>query len=126
MPSTDTLLETMQGAQAALNAASSAASQTVQSATQPWNDELVKFLSIGVLGFSGISLLLATILLLRAGSPPPQVLKIFGILSIIGISALLLVVGYSNSQLTPIIGLFGAIAGYLLGKDVSVARNDAT
>ena len=37
------------------------------------------------------------------------------------VSALLLVVGYSNEQLTPIVGLFGAIAGYLLGKDVQLA-----
>ncbi|MCI0557733.1 MAG: hypothetical protein MN733_04505, partial [Nitrososphaera sp.] len=57
------------------------------------------------------------LLLWRQGSPPQQVLKIFGILSIIGVSALLLIVGYGNEQLTPIVGLFGAIAGYLLGKD---------
>ena len=40
-----------------------------------------------------------------------------GVLAILAFSALLLVVGYSNEQLTPIIGLFGAIAGYLLGKE---------
>lgn len=39
-------------------------------------------------------------------------------------SSLLLVVGYSNDQLTPIVGLFGAIAGYLLGKDSQVLAQD--
>jgi len=43
-------------------------------------------------------------------------LRAFGILSIICVSAVLLVVGYNNEQLTPSVGLFGAIAGYLLGK----------
>ncbi|MCI0557732.1 MAG: hypothetical protein MN733_04500, partial [Nitrososphaera sp.] len=62
------------------------------------------------------------LLLWRQGSPPQQVLKIFGILSIIGVSALLLIVGYGNEQLTPIVGLFGAIAGYLLGKDSNSAK----
>jgi hypothetical protein len=34
-----------------------------------------------------------------------------------------MVVGYSNEQLTPIIGLFGAVAGYLLGKDPGRSEN---
>ena len=84
---------------------------------QPWSSELVKFLSIGVLGFSAIALILASVLLWRTSAQPQQILRIFGIMTIIGFSVLLLVVGYSNEQLTPIIGLFGAIAGYLLGKD---------
>lgn len=85
--------------------------------TQPWTPDLVQFLAIGVLLFSFAALLLCTLLLWRANAPPGQVLRIFGVISILGLSALLLVVGYSNEQLTPIVGLFGAIAGYLLGKD---------
>ena len=45
------------------------------------------------------------------------ILKLFGILSIIGMSSILLVTGYNKDQLTPIVGLFGAISGYLLGKE---------
>lgn len=85
---------------------------------QPWSPDLVQFLAIGVLLFSFAALLLCTLLLWRSGAPPQQVLRIFGVISILGLSSLLLVVGYSNEQLTPIVGLFGAIAGYLLGKDV--------
>lgn len=92
--------------------------------TQPWSQELVKFLSIGVLGFSCIALIMATALLWRSGAPPHQVLRVFGLISILGFSALLLVVGYSNEQLTPIVGLFGAIAGYLLGKDSTTNKNE--
>lgn len=86
---------------------------------QPWSHELVSFLSISILVFSLIALVMATLLLWRISAQPSQILRVFGILTIIGFSAFLLVVGYSNEQLTPIIGLFGAIAGYLLGKDTN-------
>ncbi|MCG8093858.1 MAG: hypothetical protein JAZ17_09565 [Candidatus Thiodiazotropha endolucinida] len=86
--------------------------------SQPWSQELVSFLSISVLVFSGAALVMATILLWRASASPEFVLKTLGIITIVGFSALLLIVGYGKDQLTPIIGLFGAIAGYLLGKDM--------
>ncbi len=91
---------------------------------QPWSQDLVQFLSIGVLGFSCIVLVMATALLWRSRAPPHQVLRVFGVISILGFSALLLVVGYNNEQLTPIVGLFGAIAGYLLGKDTMIGKDD--
>lgn len=91
---------------------------------QPWSPELVQFLSISVLGFAGIALFLATVLLLRSGAPPYQVIRVFGVITILGFSALLLVVGYNNEQLTPIVGLFGAIAGYLLGKDSKTSKDE--
>lgn len=84
---------------------------------QPWSPELVQFLVLGILGFSCIALIMATVLLWRASAQPLHVLRVFGVITILAFSALLLVVGYDNSQLTPIVGLFGAIAGYLLGKD---------
>jgi len=109
-------------AMAALDAAQKTLDKTLAQAPspgwlQPWSPDLVQFLAIGVLLFSFAALLLCTLLLWRSKAPPSQVLRIFGVISILGLSALLLVVGYSNEQLTPIVGLFGAIAGYLLGKD---------
>lgn len=82
-----------------------------------WTPELVRFLTTCTFGFMAFALLLAAVLLWRAGASGVQVLRVFGILTIVGLSALLLFVGYSNDQLTPIVGLFGAIAGYLLGRD---------
>lgn len=84
---------------------------------QPWSPDLVQFLAIGVLLFAFAALILATALLWRSHAPAHHVLRVFGIITILCFSALLLIVGYSNDQLTPIVGLFGAIAGYLLGKD---------
>lgn len=91
---------------------------------QPWSHELVSLLSISILVFSLIALIMATVLLWRTSAQPSQILRVFGILTIIGFSAFLLVVGYSNEQLTPIIGLFGAIAGYLLGKDSKSSKEE--
>ena len=84
---------------------------------QPWSQELVRFLAISVLGFSSLALVISAALLWRASATPTQILRVTGVISIVAFSALLLVVGYDNQQLTPIVGLFGAIAGYLLGKD---------
>lgn len=107
---------------AALNAAQAAVNTVATNAaaiplSQPWSPDLIRFLAIAVLAFTFGALLLGTLLLWRFKAQPSQVLRIFGVISIIGISALLLVVGFSNDQLTPIVGLFGAISGYLLGKD---------
>lgn len=82
-----------------------------------WSPELIQTLSVSILLFTLATIGLATALLWRNKSNPQVVLKTFGIITIIGMSSFLLVIGYSNDQLTPIIGLFGAIAGYLLGKD---------
>ena len=93
-----------------------------QRGVQPWSPEIVQSLTLTIIGFTLVTLALATILLWRQRSPAQQILKIFGLLTIVGLSAVLLVAGYSNDQLTPIVGLFGAIAGYLLGKDAPVDK----
>jgi hypothetical protein len=114
-------------AMAALDVAQAAFDKTTSSSAswvQPWSQELVRFLSLSVLGFSCLALILSTILLWRAGASPHQILRVFGVISIVGFSVLLLVVGYNNEQLTPIVGLFGAIAGYLLGKDLKMDKAD--
>jgi hypothetical protein len=118
-PPTDAIAA-LDAAQAAMNAAA-AQTAAASSLTQVWTPSLVQFLAIAVLLFTFGALLLGTLLLWRSKAPAAHVLRIFGVISIIGISALLLVVGYSNDQLTPIVGLFGAIAGYLLGKDIPTA-----
>jgi len=113
---TDNALSALESAQAAFD---KAATSTGAALSQPWSPEIIKFLTFAVLGFTGIALALCTILLWRMKAPAQQILKVFGVLTILGMSALLLVVGYSNEQLTPIVGLFGAVAGYLLGKDTT-------
>jgi hypothetical protein len=112
-------LENLNKAQAAHDNATVIASTSAQ----PWSRDLVLALTAGILYFSVITFVLAAVLLWRSNAHPHHILRVFGIQSIVTFSALLMVVGYSNEQLTPIIGLFGAVAGYLLGKDPGRSEN---
>lgn len=114
-------LAELAAAQALADRAASAEAERVMAAAssqvQGWSPEIVQHLAWLVVGFTALALVLGTALLWRKQAIANDVLKVFGIVTIVGMSALLLVVGYSDEQLTPIVGLFGAIAGYLLGKD---------
>ena len=54
--------------------------------------------------------------LIKEGKEPIDILKAFGIPLIIASSALIVVTGLRMDTLTPVIGLLGTIAGYLLGQ----------
>lgn len=81
-----------------------------------WTPAMVQTLSIALLVFTFLVLMMASFLLYKKDQWGLQTLRVFGIILIISLASMLLVVGYSNEQLTPIVGLFGAIAGYLLGR----------
>jgi 1,4-dihydroxy-2-naphthoate octaprenyltransferase len=123
MSDTDSALEALRKAQEAYDkhtAIGALSNKTIRAASnQPWSQELVINLAISIISFSVLIFLLVAVLMWRINADPSQVLRIFGILSILSFSTLLMVIGYSNEQLTPIIGLFGAVAGYLLGRDSS-------
>ncbi len=82
-----------------------------------WNPELVMKLSLGVAMFAMFALVLATVLILKRRNAE-QVLRTFGILVIIFAAIFLVIAGYSDTQITPVIGLLGTIAGYLLGRRI--------
>jgi C4-dicarboxylate transporter len=73
-------------------------------------------MSSAVLTFGIIVLVLATYLI-KKGKAPEAVLRIFGTILIIVIASFLVVAGYSDQQIAPVMGLLGTLAGYLLGKD---------
>ena len=74
-------------------------------------------LTYAVLAFTGLALLAVAFLAARAAKPwaPDSIIRVFGIILIIPLSVLLVVAGYSEKQIAPVIGLLGVIAGYLLG-----------
>lgn len=80
-----------------------------------WTEHFVISLSIGLFAFAVIIFGCATYLL-HAGKRAWTLLRLFGVLSIIFLSVFVLIVGYNDRQLLPVIGLFGSIVGYLLGK----------
>jgi len=53
---------------------------------------------------------------IKSGVSPENVLKIFGSFLVISSAIFLIVAGYSEQQISPVIGLLGTIVGYILGK----------
>ena len=64
----------------------------------------------------GLVIFLLMTYLIANGKNPLEILKAFGIPLIIISSVLLILSGFDSSQISPIIGLLGTIAGYLLGR----------
>lgn len=73
-------------------------------------------MSAALLVFGVVVLLLATYLI-KVGKSSEAVLRIFRTILIIVIAVFLVVAGCSDTQIAPVMGLVGTIAGYLLGKE---------
>lgn len=85
--------------------------------TRRWTSiEIV--LSFSVLVFGAMVFALQTWLVVKMplNWTPNAILRFNGLTLIITGAILLVTAGYSNEQMTPVIGLLGAIAGYLLGS----------
>ncbi|MEI6707546.1 MAG: hypothetical protein WCK96_10475 [Methylococcales bacterium] len=80
-----------------------------------WSVQDAMTISASVLVFGCFIMLLATILLYK-GTTSHDVLKLFGTMVIVISAVFLVVAGYSDTQIAPVIGLLGTIAGYLLGS----------
>jgi hypothetical protein len=87
-----------------------------QGGTPWWSTRNAMTMSAAVLLFGLVVIFLATYLI-RAGKSAEAVLRIFGTILIIVIAVFLVVAGYSDTQIAPVMGLLGTIAGYLLGKE---------
>lgn len=107
----------------AAEAAVEATKQIVAPSTDAiWDKQTVLTLSIAILIFGLFALFIVTYLL-KTKPLSPILLPAFA-LPLIIISAIFLVVtGYSQEQIAPVIGLLGSIAGYLLGR---IDRNSLT
>ena len=88
-----------------------------------WSPSLVITLTVIVLVFGCIVLALGTHLIRKSNSSGVLVIKFVGLVMITVFSVVLMIVGYNKDQLTPVVGLFGTIAGFLLGKGESAARD---
>ena len=53
-----------------------------------------------------------------------SILKVFGTVLIITGALFLVVAGYSDEQMAPVMGLLGTLAGYLLGKNAGNGSSD--
>ena len=103
----------------ALRAAADEAEQAYAQAGGPtpgeWTQIMVP-LTVGILIFGLVVLLLMSYVLLRSNRPPISILRAFCVPLIIVAALVLVIAGYTQDQIAPVIGLLGSIAGYLLGK----------
>ena len=81
-----------------------------------WSATNAMTMSSIVLLFGLLVILLATYLI-RSGKNTEAVLRIFGTILIVVMAVFFVVAGYTDTQIAPVMGLLGTIAGYLLGKE---------
>lgn len=81
-----------------------------------WSNQSAMTISAVVLVFGFLVLCLATYLI-NSGRRSESVLRLFGTVLIVISAVFLVVAGYSDTQIAPVMGLLGTIVGYLLGKD---------
>jgi hypothetical protein len=81
-----------------------------------WSVTDAMTISAAVLVF-GLAVLVLATYLIRTGKNTEAVLRIFGTILIVMVAVFLVVAGYTDTQIAPVIGLLGTIVGYLLGKE---------
>jgi hypothetical protein len=74
------------------------------------------WLSIVIALFGAFVLVLEYRLLSRTRATATEILRIYGVTLILVGSLFLITAGFSSNQISPVSGLFGTVAGYLLGK----------
>jgi len=116
----DNLEQLRQQSEQAVNAALSQASNvtSVAAGGQPWNPWLISFLTLIILAFSGFVLHYMRSML-KDGHSPGDILRLATMPMVITAAIFLVLLGYSNEQMTPVIGLLGTMIGYVLGSATS-------
>jgi len=73
-------------------------------------------LTLAVIGLGVLIILVMALVLRSKGASADDAMRAFSITLIIVGTLVLICAGYSNDQIAPAMGLFGTVAGYLLGR----------
>ncbi len=79
-------------------------------------------LSCEVIAFGTVIVLIEFILLRNRNAPAEDILKVFAVTLVIIGTLFAIVAGFDSRQIAPAMGLFGTIAGYILGRGVSAPK----
>jgi hypothetical protein len=82
------------------------------------------WLSLIVILFGAFVVVIEYKLLLRVHSSPADIMRVLAVTLILVGSLFLITAGFSNNQISPVSGLFGTVAGYLLGKSSKLQGRD--
>lgn len=86
---------------------------------QWWSARDAMTISASVLFFGLIAMLIAANLMRKTTITADGILKVFGMILLIFGSIFLVVSGYSQEQMGPVMGLLGTIAGFIFGRVAS-------
>jgi hypothetical protein len=75
-------------------------------------------LSIGVLGFTVILVIAVAWMRVKASLSGDASFKLFGLVIVVGSSLFVMTAGWSQQQITPIVGLLGTALGFIFGKNM--------
>ena len=81
-----------------------------------WSTQNAMTMSSVVLIFGIIVIAIAGLLIWR-GHSGTAVLRILGTILILVMAVFLVIAGYNDQQIAPVMGLLGTVAGYILGKE---------
>lgn len=104
--------------EAAFREAMKGLQQSLPAGAQPWDRDLILVLSFGMLAFGLVVVGLMTWLLIKKRTSP-LMLPGFGLTLIVVAAVVLVIVGFDDKQISPVVGLLGTLAGYLLGRESS-------
>ncbi len=81
-----------------------------------WTTQNAMTMSTVVLLFGVVVIAICAVLMKNSRPSAEAVLRVFGTVLIIVGALFLVVAGYTDKQMAPVMGLLGTLAGYLLGK----------
>lgn len=81
-----------------------------------WMSARELVLSFAVLGFGLILGVQQTLVIMRRPHTAQDILRLFGLSSIVISTLFIITAGYGSEQIAPAMGLFGTVAGYILGR----------
>ncbi len=81
---------------------------------QPHNADSVTF-GFMLLAFASITLISALIAI-KKGIGPSYTMRIVGLITVIFAAVFVVISGYSDTQIAPVVGLLGTVVGYVLNR----------
>lgn len=93
-----------------------AAPKTGKSSSVGWLSSLELWLSLSVLCFGLITLAIEITVIKSGAFKPDDSIKLLAVTLIVISTLFIITAGFDSEQIAPAMGLFGTVAGYMLGK----------
>lgn len=109
--------QSIDGASANGNMQKNSPPQTGKSSTVGWLSSFEFWMSFSVLSFGMLVFLVEIALVKLTKFQPEQTIKLLAVTLIVISTLFIITAGFDSEQIAPAMGLFGTIAGYMLGRN---------